>query len=136
MRTITKGLLAGAVGLAVVVPAGVALAADGDPGDGRPVCTSEERHERRETHEQQREQILAQLEDEGITDPDRVREELRTRLHTAMDEAYGDMPGPHDGQMPGPQAGPGPHDGQMPGPRTGMHPLGDGWGPGDGSPPC
>lgn len=133
MRTITKGLLAGAVGLAVVVPAGVALAAD-DPGDGRPLCTSEERQARMETHEQRRQEILAQLEDEGITDPDQVREELRTRLHAAMEEEYGDMPGPYQGEMPGSMAGP--HEGDMPGPQAGMHPLGDGWGPGDGVPRC
>jgi hypothetical protein len=131
MRTITKGLLAGAVGLAVIIPAGVALAADDDRGDGRPGCTSEERQARMETHEQQREEILAQLEDEGITDPDQVREELRTRLHAAMEAEYGDMPGPmadmpgpHDGEMPGPMAGMGPHDGGMPMPQAGMRPTG------------
>lgn len=118
MRTITKGLVAGAVGLAVLVPGGMALADDGDPPAGNPVCTSEERQERWETRDGLRAEILAQLEAEGVTDPEQVREQLRTRLHQAMEEQYGEMPGPQAGM--GPEFGMGPH-------------AGDGWGPGDGS---
>jgi hypothetical protein len=117
MRTITKGLVAGAIGLAVLVPGGMALADDGDPAPGEPVCTTEERQERWETRDRLRTEILAQLEAEGVTDPDQVREQLRTRLHEAMEAQYGEMPGPQAGM--GPEAGMGPH-------------AGDGRGPGDG----
>jgi hypothetical protein len=96
----------------------MALADDGDPAAGNEVCTSEERQERWETRDRLRADIVAELEAEGVTDPDEVREQLRTRLHEAMEAEYGEMPGPQAGMGPG--AGMGAH-------------AGDGWGPGDGS---
>ena len=46
MQALTKGLVAGAVGLLVLVPAGIAIADDDD--DSRPhdpVCTEDQRHD-------------------------------------------------------------------------------------------
>jgi hypothetical protein len=40
-----------------------------------------------------------------VTDPELVREQLRTRLHQAMGEQYGEMPGPQAGM--GPETGDG-----------------------------
>jgi hypothetical protein len=102
MRTLTKGLVAGAVGLAVLVPGGFAVADDGDPS-ATPVCTAEERQERWETRDRLRAEILDQLREEGVTDPDQIRDQLRTRLHDAMEQEYGEMPGPHAGMGPGDQ---------------------------------
>lgn len=97
MRTLTKGLIAGAVGLAVLVPGGLALADDGDPAPSpAPVCTADQRQDHQETRDRLRTEILDQLEVEGVTDPDQIRDQLRTRLHDAMEERYGDMPGPHE----------------------------------------
>jgi hypothetical protein len=96
MRTLTKGLVAGAVGLAVLVPGGLALADDGDSSP-TPVCTTEERQERLATHDRLRAEIVDQLREEGVTDPDQIR----TRLHDAMEQEYGEMPGPHAGMGPG-----------------------------------
>ena len=53
-----------------------------------------ERRDRWETHDRLRAEILDQLREEGVTDPDQIRDQLRTRLHDAMEEHYGDMPGP------------------------------------------
>jgi hypothetical protein len=91
MRTLIKGLAAGAVGLAVLVPGGIALADDNDPSPA-PVCTADQREERQETRDRLRAEILDQLRQEGITDPDQVRDQLRTRLHDAMEQEYGRCP--------------------------------------------
>lgn len=120
MRTFTKGLAAGAVGLAVLlVPGGLALADDSDTPP-TPVCTAEERQDRWETHDRLRAEILDQLRQEGVTDPDQIR----TRLHDAMEEQYGDMPGPQAGMGPGDQGwehrgGPRDGTGARHGPMTG-----------------
>lgn len=101
MRTLTKGLAAGAVGLAVLVPAGAAFADDGDTSPPRnPVCTEDQYQERQETRDRLRADILNQLSEDGVTDPDQIRDQLRTRLHDAMEEEYGDMPGPQAGRGP------------------------------------
>jgi hypothetical protein len=114
MRTLTKGLAAGAVGLAVLlIPGGFALADDSDTHP-TPVCTAEQRQERWETHDRLRAEILDQLREEGVNDPDQIRDQLRTRLHDAMEEHYGDMPGPQAGMGAGDQGGEyhgGPRDG-------------------------
>ena len=70
MRKLTKGFAAGAVGLAVLVPGGFALADDSDTPQ-TPVCTAEERQERWETRDRLRAEILDQLREEGVTDPAR-----------------------------------------------------------------
>jgi hypothetical protein len=115
MRTLTKVIVAGAVGLAVLVPGGLALADDGDQ-DPAPVCTAEQRQDHRETRDRLRAEILDQLRDDGLTDPD----QLQTRLHDAMEQRYGDMPGPHEGMGPGDQ-GEAHHDGTG----HGHGPMGD-----------
>jgi hypothetical protein len=103
MRTLTKALTAGAIGLAVLVPGGFALADDGDPSPA-PVCTTEQRQDHQETRDRLRAEILDQLRDEGVTDPDQIRDQLQTRLHDAMEQRYGEMPGPHQGMGPGHQS--------------------------------
>jgi hypothetical protein len=45
--------------------------------------------------------IREQLREEGVTDPDQVRGELRTRVHDAMEQEYGEMPGPQVGMGAG-----------------------------------
>jgi len=102
MRTLTKALTAGAIGLAVLVPGGLALADDGDPSPA-PVCTAEQRQDRQETRDRLRAEILDQLREEGVTDADELRDQLQARLHDAMEQRYGDMPGPHEGMGPGDQ---------------------------------
>lgn len=94
MRTLTKGLVAGAVNLAVLVPGGLALAAADDDDDSpNPICTDEQRREHGETHDRLQAEIRDQLREEGVTDPDEVRDQVRTRLHDAMEDEYGEMPG-------------------------------------------
>jgi hypothetical protein len=124
MRTLTKGLAAGAVGLAVLVPGGFALADDGDDRPPTPICTAEERQDRQETHDRLRAEILDQLGEEGVTDPDQIRDQLRTRLHDAMEQEYGEMPGHHTGMGPGERgweyrSGPADGTGDRHGPMTG-----------------
>ena len=102
MRKLTKGFVAGAVGLAVLVPGGFALADDSDTPQ-TPVCTAEERQERWETRDRLRAEILDQLREEGVTDPGQIRDQLQTRLHDAMEQRYGEMPGPHAGMASGDQ---------------------------------
>jgi hypothetical protein len=123
MRTLTKALTAGAIGLAVLVPGGLALADDSDPSPA-PVCTAEQRHDHQETRDRLRAEILDQLRDEGVTDPDQIRDQLQTRLHDAMEQRYGDMPGPHEGMGPGDQ-GEAHDNGAYDGTGHGHGPMGD-----------
>lgn len=46
------------------------------------------------THDQLRAQILDQLRQEGVTDPAQIDQQLRSRLHDAMEQKYGEMNGP------------------------------------------
>jgi hypothetical protein len=88
--------------LAVLVPGGFALADDSDTPQ-TPVCTAEERQERWETRDRLRAEILDQLREEGVTEPDQIRDQLQTRLHDAIGQEYAEMPGPHAGIGPGDQ---------------------------------
>jgi hypothetical protein len=116
MRTLTKGLAAGAVGLAVLVPAGIAVAADDGDAPPTPACTVDQRQDHLEAHDRLRAEILDQLREEGVTDPDEVRDQLRDRLHDAMEEEHPDMPGPRAGVGPahGAEHPGGPRDGDCP----------------------
>lgn len=91
-----KRLAAGAVGLAVLIPTGLAVAQT-PPTDPDPVCTEEQRHERWAARDELRAEIRDQLEQEGVTDPDQFRDQLRTRLHEAMEDRFGEVNGPHAG---------------------------------------
>ena len=102
MRTLTKGLVAAAIGAAVLVPASAALADEPTPTPTAPYCTEEQREERLAERDQLRTEILAQLEQEGVTDPAEVAEQLRTRLHTALEEEFGPLAGPRAGFGAGP----------------------------------
>jgi hypothetical protein len=100
--------------LAVLVPGGFALADDGDDRFPTPICTTDERQDHKETRDRLRAEILDQLREEGVTDPNQIRDELHTRLHDAMEDEYGDMPGPHTGIAeghPDREHHGGPHDG-------------------------
>lgn len=102
MRKFHKALIAGGMSLAVLVPGGIALAADdSNPTTTAPVCTAEQRAERWAYRDQVRAQILDQLKQEGVTDPAQVQEQLRTRLHTAMEAKFGEVNGPRAGQGSG-----------------------------------
>jgi hypothetical protein len=96
MRRIHKRLVAGAVGLAVLIPAGLAVAQT-PPTDPDPVCTEEQRQERWAARDELSAQIRDQLEQEGVTDPDQFRDQLRSRLHDAMEDRFGEVNGPHAG---------------------------------------
>jgi hypothetical protein len=52
------------------------------------------REERWAVRDQLRAEILAQLQEEGVTDPDQLRDQLRDRLHEAMEEQFGEVHGP------------------------------------------
>ena len=104
MRTLHKGLLAGTMGLALLVPGGVALA-DETTTSPAPACTADQRQDRMAVRDELRTQILDQIRQEGVTDPAQVRDLLRTRLHDAMESQFGGMNGPHAG-MNGSGAGP------------------------------
>lgn len=96
MRKLHQGLVAGAVGLAVLVPTGLAVAAT-PPTNPDPVCTEDQRAERWAVRDQLRAEILAQLQEEGVTDPDQLRDQLRDRLHQAMEDRFGELGGPQAG---------------------------------------
>jgi hypothetical protein len=96
MRKLHKGLVVGAVGLAVLVPTGIAVAQE-QPTTTNPTCTEEQREERWAARDQLRTEIRDQLEQEGVTDRDQLRDQLRTRLHDAMDEQFGEVNGPQAG---------------------------------------
>ena len=96
MRTLTKGLAAGAVGLAVLVPTGLAVAADDGDTPPTPTCTADQRRDHQVAHDWLRAETLDQLRQEGVTDPDEVRD----RLHDAMEEDHPAMPGPRAGMGP------------------------------------
>jgi hypothetical protein len=109
MRKLHKGVLAGTVGLALLVPGGVALA-DETSTDPTPICTQDQRQDRLAVRDELRTQLLDQIRQEGVTDPAQVRDLLRTRLHEAMEARYGELPGPHagpNGGMYGPADGTG-----------------------------
>jgi hypothetical protein len=116
MRRFPKVVAGSALALALAVPAGVALA-DDPPTTAEPsttqVCTDEERAERWAARDQLRAEITTQLQEEGVTDPVELREELRTRVQVAMEEQFGELPGPLaggglGGHRSGPQDGTGP----------------------------
>lgn len=96
MRKLHKGLIAGAVGLAVLVPTGITVAQTPTPTTN-PICTEEQREERWAVRDQLRAEIRDQLEQEGVTDPDQVRDQVRTRLHDAMEDRFGQINGPQAG---------------------------------------
>lgn len=96
MRKLHKTLIAGALGLAILVPTGMAVA-DTPAAPTTTVCTEEQRQEHWAVRDQLRTQILDQLQQEGITDPDQVRDQLRIRLHDAMEQQFGEVNGPHAG---------------------------------------
>jgi len=101
MQALTKGFIAGAVGLAVLVPAGIAIADDEDDAPPRyAVCTDDERQDHWQVHDRLQAEILGHLHDEGVTDPERLREELRDRLHDAIEDEYGELPCLGAGQGP------------------------------------
>lgn len=100
MRKLQKGLVAGAVGLAVLVPTGIAVAQT-PTTTPNPICTEEQREERWAARDQLRDQIRAQLEQEGVTDAAQLREEMRIRVHAAMEDKFGEVNGPHAGGMGG-----------------------------------
>lgn len=106
MKKFRRGLIAGAVGLAVLVPTGVAVAETVTPPDDTPVCTAEARAERWAARDELRPQILEQLRQEGVTDPAQVRDQLRTRLHDGMEQRFGEVNGPHAAGGGGRHAGP------------------------------
>lgn len=97
MRKLHKGLVAGALGVAVLVPTGMAVADTPSTTTTTPTCTEEQRQERWAARDQLRTQILDQLRQEGVTDPDQVRDQLRTRVHDAMEQKFGEVNGPHAG---------------------------------------
>lgn len=105
MRKLRKGLIAGAVGLAVLVPSGMAVADAVTPSGNTPVCTAEQRAEHWAVRDQLRTQILDQLRQEGVTDPAQILDQLRTRLHDAMEEKFGEVNGPNAGGGAGYGAG-------------------------------
>jgi hypothetical protein len=118
MRKLHKALVAGTAGAAILVPAGLAIA-QVSPPEPNPICTDEQREEHWAARDQLRAEILDQLEQEGVTDPDELRDELRTRLHDAMEDRFGEVMGPHAG------SGMGGRGGDQPlGP---MHGAGHGW---------
>jgi hypothetical protein len=96
MRTLTKGLAAGAVGLGVLLAGGLALADDGSDTPSTPVCTQDGRQDREGPHDQVRDRIHDQMR-EGDADGGVLCDQDRTRSHDGMADA-GDMPGPHAGQ--------------------------------------
>ena len=96
MRKLHKGLLTGAVGLAVLIPTGLTVA-QAPPPDPAPVCTDEQREGHWAAHDELRAEIREQLEQEGVTDPDEFREQLRIRLHEAMQDRFGEFDAPHHG---------------------------------------
>jgi hypothetical protein len=97
MKKFRRGLIAGAVGLAVLVPTGVAVAETVAPADNPPICTAEERAERWAVRDELRTQALERLRQEGVTDPAQVHDQLRLRLHDGMEQRFGEMNGPHAG---------------------------------------
>lgn len=99
MRRFHKALIAGGMSLAVLVPGGMALAAD--TSSTAPACTVEQRADRWAYRDQVRAQILDQLRQEGVTDPAQVQEQLRTRLHSAMEAKFGEVNGPRAGHGSG-----------------------------------
>ena len=101
MRRLRKGLVAGAVGLAVLVPTGLAVADTVTPNTTNPVCTAEQRADRWAVRDQLRTQVLDQLRQEGVTDPAQVRDQLRTRVHDAMQQQFGEVNGPNAGARMG-----------------------------------
>ena len=109
MRKLHKGLLAGTVGLALLVPGGVALA-DDTTTDPTPICTQDQRQDRLALRDELRTQILDQIRQEGVTDPAQVRDLLRARLHEEM-EVSGVMPGPGPSHVAMNANGNGPADG-------------------------
>lgn len=114
MRKLHKALIAGALGLAVLVPTGMAVA-DTPSTPTTAICTEEQRQEHWAVRDQLRTQILDQLQQEGITDPDQVRDQLRTRLHDGMEQQFGEVNGPHAGGGMGHGAAGGRHLGPMDG---------------------
>ncbi|WP_116999385.1 hypothetical protein [Desertimonas flava] len=96
MRKLHKALVAGTVAAAILVPVGLAVA-QSSPPEPNPICTDEQREEHWAVRDQLRAEILDQLEQEGVTDPDELRDELRTRLHDAMEDNFGEIMGPHAG---------------------------------------
>jgi hypothetical protein len=92
MRKLHKALIAGGMSMAVLVPGGVALAADSSPTPAAS-CSPQQRAERWAYRDQVRTQILDQLKQEGVTDPAQVQEQLRTRLHDAMGAKFGEVNG-------------------------------------------
>lgn len=113
MQKLHKSLVAGALGLAILIPAGMAVA-DTPSATTTPICTEEQREERWAARDQLRTQILDQLRQEGVTEPDEVRDQLRTRLHDAMEDEFGAVNGPHAGGGMG-YGGSGRHLGPMDG---------------------
>ena len=69
MRKLHKGMIAGTLGLAVLIPTGMAVADTTTPTNPNQICTEEQRQERMTFRDQQRTQILDQLAQEGVTDP-------------------------------------------------------------------
>ena len=115
MRKLHKGLVAGALGLAVLVPSGMAVANTPSATTTTTICTEEQRQEHWAVRDQLRAQILDQLRKEGITEPDQVRDQLHTRLHDAMEQRFGEVNGLHAGGGMGYGAGGGRHLGPMDG---------------------